>query len=151
MACQPGCECSLCCIPQAKPYYIEDPTPVDPQPTTLRFSVDSHEPCEFGQYDSEPFALVGDAKYWYTRAVFWKRECERKKGFQNSMNFVDEEHGGSHSGLINTDHVNTLLQGTGDQSSIGAKIQAIKYVLEVTGWGPKDSKAYVDKIVNGII
>ncbi len=65
------------------------------------------------------------------------------------MNFVDEEHGGSHSGLINTDHVDKLLHD--GSSNISSKIQAIKYVREVTGWGLKDSKEYVDKFEKGLI
>src|ERR1039458_2707504 len=71
MACQPGCECRDCMEPRDTP----DSTRVDG-------FVRSNERCEFGMYDSEPFPISGNVGFWYTRAVYWKRECERNTGVQ---------------------------------------------------------------------
>jgi hypothetical protein len=45
----------------------------------------------FGTYDSEPFPVQGDVTYWYTRAVYWKREAERNTGVQKTIFAQDGE------------------------------------------------------------
>ncbi len=93
--------------------------------------IDSHTSCEFGKYDSEPFPTVGDAKYWYTRAVYWKCQCERENGHQDSMNFAEPSTGKAGEEKINQVHVLYLLTTT------------IKYVRDMTGWGLIESKDWV--------
>src|ERR1019366_1963228 len=175
MACQPGCECGDCMKPRDTP----DPAPVS------KNLISSNTQCEFGKYDSEPFPVSGDATYWYARAVYWKRECERNTGEQTKMSLTEPLHE-SHEphephepstpgykykypilkipvkytpnddgswtstnpcvevpigcGLVALDVLdlmqlqNILSVEVANDSLIGPKITAIKYVRDRTGW-----------------
>ena len=172
-----------------KPRDTPDPAPVS------KNLISSNTQCEFGKYDSEPFPVSGDATYWYARAVYWKRECERNTGVQGTPFRVPERliqpyvkpyvkpnekpqmkyplfkfkvspmSDGSPmtnpcksiplTGLIGLD-VLDLMQiqsvfaaASENPNLIGAKVAAIKYVRDRTGWGLSDSKLYVDYLVDG--
>jgi hypothetical protein len=109
-----------------------------------RGNLDSHTLCEFGKYDSEPFPTIGDVTYWYTRAVYWKRQCDRTAGQQHTLSFIEPATDHSGQEKINCAHVKYLLCGGSNSSGISNKIAAIKYVRDITMWGLKESKDWVD-------
>ena len=180
-----------------KPRDTPDPAPVS------KNLISSNTQCEFGKYDSEPFPVSGDATYWYARAVYWKRECERNTGVQGTPFCVPEKLIEPHvkpnvkpnektkypmfkivptsvfkmvptsvnddgSPMTKSDEagetyvkvylldvldlmqIQSIFALAGDnENPIGAKIAAIKYVRDRTGWGLYDSKSYVDYLVDG--
>jgi hypothetical protein len=112
------------------------PETIDTKPV-----IGSHTDTEFGRYDAEPFPVEGNAYFWYQRAVYWKREANRKDGVQATMEF--KEKSVMHDdGQIVLSHYD--LEIVKNHIANGNKINAIKHVREVTMAGLKESKDYCD-------
>ena len=111
--------------------------------------IGSHTPTEFGIYDAEPFPVKHNAYGWYIRAVYWKREANRKEGVQHTMEFTDKsEQKNGKITLSATDLaiVQGYLKPSGEYYS--HKIDAIKHVRTVTMCGLKEAKDYVETLEN---
>jgi hypothetical protein len=116
--------------------------------------IGSHTATECGIYDAEPFPVEGNAYYWYIRAVYWKREANRKEGVQQTMDFTEKSnavYGGPLVGDIITlaPHDLKIVKDfiTGPMNGgFTNKINAIKYVRTVAGCGLKEAKDYVNSL-----
>lgn len=111
------------------------------EPIDLRASIDSHTDTDFGKYDVEPYPVSGNAYYWYQRAVYWKREANRKEGIQQTMEFKEKS----------VQHPNGSIVLSPSHSQVvkyyilsGFQINAIKAVRDFTMCGLKEAKDYCD-------
>lgn len=123
-----------------------------PEPIDVRPIIDSHTDTEFGRYDVEPFAVEGNAYYWYMRAVYWKREANRKEGVQSTMEFQEKSHM-TPTGVITLSSIDlAIVKGYlapklhANGQSLALKISAIKHVRTVTNCGLKEAKDYVETL-----
>ena len=121
------------------------------EPIDVRVSIGSHTDTEFGRYDAEPFEVEGNAYYWYKRAVYWKREANRKEGVQSTMEFQEKSHM-TPTGVITLSSIDlAIVKGylapksyANGQTTL--KISAIKHVRTVTNCGLKEAKDYVETL-----
>ena len=121
------------------------PETIDERPV-----IGSHTKTEFGIYDSEPFPVEGNAYYWYIRAVYWKREANRREGVQATLEFDSTSKQTVSGGIVLSAADMKTVMGYLTTKGPGGYVQtinAIKHVRGVTLCGLVQAKDFVDKLI----